>query len=97
MRIYKYELKEFGENRIAMPCGAQVLSTGIDPKGQVCIWALVDEKQENEDKYFMVAGTGWNLTTMSEAYHSFENYIYVFKGTVIQDSYVWHIFEKQFI
>ena len=87
MRIYKYELGNLGENKVEMPQGAQVLSAKIDPKGDVCIWAIVNPELENELRTFFVAGTGWELSD------AFSGKPIDFYGTVIQEPYVWHIFE----
>lgn len=87
MRIYKYELGNLGENKVEMPQGAQVLSAKIDPKGDVCIWAIVNPELENELRTFFVVGTGWDLP------EAFSGKLIDFYGTVIQEPYVWHVFE----
>lgn len=87
MKIYKYKLYELGENKIEMPQGAQVLSAKIDPQGDVCIWAIVNPELKNELRTFFVAGTGWELSD------AFSGKPIDFYGTVIQEPYVWHIFE----
>lgn len=89
MRIYKYELKMTGLNKIKMPVGANVLSVGLDPADKLCIWALVNSEETKEDvRKFMVAGTGWDLQD------EFSKYLPAnFLGTVRQQPYMLHIWE----
>jgi hypothetical protein len=64
-----------------------VLSAKIDPKGIICIWAIVNPELENELRTFFVSGTGWDLSS------AFSGKLIDFYGTVIQEPYVWHVFE----
>lgn len=48
----------FGLN---LPGGAVITRTGIHPNGGPSIWALCDESQEKEMRFFLIAGTGREL------------------------------------
>lgn len=78
--IYKYNLTNDGyEPRI--PKGGKVLTVQRQ-KGDICIWVLVDPKQNFEQRYFVVYGTGFEINPQHQ-------YI----GTVQEGAYVWHVFE----
>lgn len=51
----------------------------------VCVWAIVDFDQPEEDYYLYALGTGWPVETI----------VGDFVGTVIDDAYVWHVFAAQ--
>ena len=69
-----------------MPKHGQILSTGIDPKGNLCVWVLVDPLAPLVLRAFLCVGTG-NLIIG----HSF--YDRKFIGTVVMTPFVWHVFE----
>ena len=56
--VYKYELPFGKKVKVALPCGAEILT--IQPQyDKVQIWALVDiEETETWDELFDVVGTG---------------------------------------
>lgn len=84
MKIYKYILKAIGLNLIQTYAGAAILSAGIDPNGDICVWMLVDTKQPVADRAIEVFGTGWELE---------EDFNSIFIGTVNTGLYMWHIFD----
>ena len=47
-----------GEFICEMPVGANIISAGIDPGGQPCLWAEVDPQADVEPRRFYKAGTG---------------------------------------
>ena len=80
--IFKYQLQRGGQT-FQMPSGAQILSAQFQ-RGELCLWALVDERAKLEMRSFVVLGTG-QPTTLNLRHIS----------TVQSDdqSFVWHIFE----
>jgi hypothetical protein len=64
-----------------MPQGSTVVQVGIQ-HGLYCIWATVDTDAPVEERFFVVVGTGSELTN---------NMVHV--GTVFENPFVWHIME----
>lgn len=87
MKIYKYKLDYIGEQLIKIPLFSNILSAGIDSKGDICIWAAVwtDSKESKSHKVFIV-GTG---STVPREY--IDNTC-IFLASVKEHSYIWHIF-----
>ena len=81
--IYKYQLlKAICE--IQMPIGSRILDVQVQ-NGVICLWATVDTALMPETRIFQIIGTG------DSEVDNCHNYI----GTVQQDSFVWHIFERK--
>jgi hypothetical protein len=79
--IYKYEIG-LGSS-VDMPLGADVVHCGLDPNGNICIWAMVDPELDlKRTRGFVVVGTGHPLSEV-------DTYI----GSFVQGSFVWHICE----
>ena len=88
--IYKYPLRpseEAIELKIPRGGGAGVLSAGLDPLGQVCVWAIVDDEAPLETVRIYCVGTGWPLEWI------LNNDTVEFIGTVKQHNLMWHIFQ----
>lgn len=84
--ILKYHISYTAEiDEIEIPSGSKVISAGLDPQGELCIWAIVNPENELELRKFTVVGTGW---TMGRELDNWE-----FIGTVRQGPYMWHVFE----
>lgn len=83
MTIWKYRIIEDGISIIRMPLGAEIISTGLDPNGDLCVWAIVDDTADVfENVEIRAWGTGWHV--------DFEGR---FIGTVKSGIYMWHVFE----
>ena len=68
---------------VNIPEGGQILS--VDNQwGELFLWALVDLKQTRVTRTIDIYGTG----------HSIPNLPRKHLGTVVVDSFVWHIFEQ---
>ena len=82
--IYRYPLT-IGHNTIKTYQGCEILSAGIDPRGDLSIWILVNTKTEmNKDLNIYVAGTGWDFEPKLQCpYHI---------ATVKQEQNMWHVF-----
>lgn len=81
MKIFKYPIR-FGAP-IVVPKGSLFLSVGLDPHNDICFWMVVDPNQVESDVIHpIIIGTGDDAPD--------ENTI--FRGTVKQDGFMWHIF-----
>jgi len=80
-RIHKHKL--FDTTTINLPLGTQVMHVGLDPNGTKCLWALEPQHGKDiEERTFEIRATGEEVTNMHH-YH----------GTILDDPFVWHIFE----
>jgi hypothetical protein len=53
-----------------MPEGSRILKISAET-GEPCLWALVDDTAEKQDRLFLVIGTGWKMKgwpSMGSAY-----------------------------
>jgi len=84
--IYKYILDSWlvGQPQtVNMKKSAKILSSAMQ-NDKLCIWAIVDTESPDEQRSFIIIGTGHNLASSFKL-----NYI-----STVQDSpYVWHLFE----
>jgi hypothetical protein len=88
LTIYKYKLNQGRVNQIQMPMDASVISVGLDPMEDICIWALVETDNDMDERTFFVAGTGWDITEDLLEFTEISSL-----GTVRQGPFMWHIFE----
>ena len=85
--IYKYTLQLKDHQTISMPASRRILSVGLDPRGELCVWAFVDrENTENKNIDFYIIGTGHDIR------RELLNDTFKHLGTVTQGMYVWHVF-----
>lgn len=82
--VHKFELLHT-LNLIRMPRDAKILHFGIDPRGVVCLWALVIPNAQMVNRTFVLFGTG------HAGIRSFMEYV----GTVKVDAYMVHCFEDR--
>ena len=68
---------------LQMPRGAEPLCVMHQPMSGVCIWAEVDPEQPIERRRFWCIGTGHGAVP--------ENAKYL--GSVVENDYVWHLYE----
>ena len=83
--IYKYPIQPSGR----IEANAEVIkivSVGLDPLGQQCIWALVDTRGYGSIDY-QIYGTGHPINT---DWHDRDNYV----GTFNDGPFVWHLFAE---
>ena len=89
--IFKYVLvSDTAKHRPVIPCtftmppGAEVLSIGLDPGKQLCLWALCNNQDERrESRSFVLVWTGEHIPMRCRA----------FVGTVTCGNFVYHCFE----
>jgi len=57
MTIWKFEFEDTAIQKISMPKNAEILY--VDSQTEtLCLWALVDPKEEEEDRTLEIFGTG---------------------------------------
>ncbi len=83
LTVFKYPIKITDVQTIKMPMGWKPLRVGIDPKGDFCLWALVDTDNLEIEQDIYVHGTGHEVGTDEE-------YI----GSDVQGHFVWHVFRQ---
>jgi len=81
-KVYKYNLAN-GDTELDLPLNAEILTAGPDPKGDLCIWCLVNPDAPTEKKTFVIKGTGQDI----------ENNLWYIR-TFKKGMFVWHVFEK---
>jgi len=83
MTIWKFPLELDDQQVISMPEGSQILTVQTQD-GIPCLWALVDEGAEKEDRVIYTIGTGGPFADDPE------DLVYV--GTYQLPNLVFHIF-----
>ena len=89
--IHKYLLPAIGDlGSVRLPQGAEILKVGFQgPGDHACIWVKVDDSARFTERWFYIAGTGWNLDEVGNGWVSVLEHI----DTVQHGSMVWHFFE----
>ena len=86
--IYKYPLQPNAEEiELSIPGGGPVISAGIDPIGNTCVWAFADTEKEDIPVRIYCVGTGWPMDWIMEKEDNLECI-----GTVKEGIYMWHLF-----
>lgn len=86
MKIYKYPFVITSEQSIKLPKGAKPLSVQLQ-FDIPCLWALVDEGNQPEDRILVIHGTGNPIDSIDD--HTYLGTIQMREGT-----FVWHVFIK---
>ena len=83
--VYKYPIKLVDEQFISMPVDSEIIHVSLDPKGEPCIWAIVNTKARfSINMPIYVRGTGHDLDGM----HNNAKHVGSFKDRM----FVWHVF-----
>lgn len=83
--IWKYPLTpDRAPQCIEMQDGAEVLRVG-GQRDRVYLWAKVNPNAFKHTRTFLVIGTGWEFDD--------NNTRYVGSAIVVDDRYVWHVYE----
>jgi len=85
-RIWKYEINlSEREKTFTMPRGARIVHIDSQVPDVITFWAIVDVfvNMELEDREFGIMATGRDIP---------DEYSYYW-GTVLDNKYVWHLFE----
>ena len=81
-RVYKYRLERCGgPQNPELPNGAEIVHIAMQGDS-ICIWALVDVREDVGNRKFIIYGTGHPITTAGKHI-----------GTVLDGRFVWHVFE----
>ena len=93
LTIWKYPIDpSFEKIELAIPGGGPAISAGLDARGDVCVWAMVDDDLEEEIVKIYCVGTGWPLDRIMEDVEALK-----FIGTVKEGFYMWHIFTEEVV
>ena len=88
--IWKYKVEpDLVIQEYKMPKDAIILSFGLDPQGDMCIWARVKEDEPLEEHLIACIGTGWPIDNIIETTGRYACFI----GSVTHGPYVWHLFD----
>lgn len=88
LTVYKYPINPSTEKiELKIPGGGNVLSAGLDPSGQICVWALAQPDEEECITNIYCVGTGWPLDWILEEEDALN-----FVGSVKDGPYMWHVF-----
>lgn len=83
--ILKFPLFQMKQtNEVVMPLGAEILCVQ-EQRGYITIWAKCHPNVKTEVRHIEVHGTG----------NEFDDKGLRYVGTVQQDGFVWHIFERK--
>jgi len=85
MVIWKFPLTINSHQIKEMPYNTKILSVGL-AGGEVCIWGLCNPTEVIEKRHFRVIATGEDIKTTLLLSGKFI-------GTVVDEPFVWHIFE----
>lgn len=80
--IWKFPLEITGVQEVRLPRGAKIISVA-NQNGVICLWAMVAPDSPLEPRIIFIYGTGHPLPEDSGR----------FLGSVLQDPFVWHVFE----
>lgn len=79
--VLKYDL---GDGKVLLPIGAKILKVASQG-GRIKLWAQVDREVKHVFRHFVVVGTGHTINNSESLRHV---------GTVFQDPFVWHVYER---
>lgn len=83
-QIWKYPITPNTSTTMSMPAGAKILSVH-EQHGYVCMWALVEPKNELENRSFEVFGTGHDIVDIDMDYLGM--------ASLDGGSLIFHVFE----
>lgn len=87
--IFKYQIPLVTRSVVRMPIGAKILDIQHQ-RGDIMMWAIVDESAELENVNFLVLGTGYGLPPDLEV----SDTDYYHEKTIQMGILVWHIFKQ---
>jgi hypothetical protein len=82
MRIWKFRLEITDSQQVKMPEGARVIHVGLDPQGELCMWAEVMVQNKQTERTIYVVGTGHVVSPNAK-----------YLGSVTMNPFVWHVYE----
>lgn len=82
--IFKYPIGIEDIQTVRVRANPKVIHVGMDPGGQLCIWAEVDRDSPETSHVVHVYGTGHPLRDNRG------NHL----GSVLDDQFVWHVYSE---
>jgi len=84
--IWKFDLLTTDCQVVSMPKDSKIISvqTQFD---EPCIWAVVDDQAETEDRYFVIVGTGHQVLH--------DNLLFIGTFQLHTGALVFHLFENK--
>ena len=87
--IHKYKLAPDVGQTIMVPLGANVIHAGVDPAGDPCIWAEVDQNSKPvEERTFWMFGTGHAMPPHHRRLRHIGSFLH-------KEEFIWHVYEEQ--
>jgi hypothetical protein len=80
-QVFKYPLT-VGAALTAVMLRGIVVHVGIDPQGELCLWAEHDEQARETEQRFAVVGTGHQVPAGGR-----------YVGSASHGLFVWHVYE----
>lgn len=87
MNVYKYELEITDEQTIRLPFNAEILTIQMQ-RDKCCLWALVDPRNELEERTICIHGTGHPIPDGVRLKH-------ISTFGIIHLGLIFHAFEKK--
>ena len=82
VRMLKYSIASDASTSIVKGAGAVIQCVGIQQANEICLWAEVPPGERTEARRFIVVATGEPVTVPS-----------IYRGTVFDGPFVWHVRE----
>jgi hypothetical protein len=84
LTMWKYPLEVTDTQWLSdVPLPAEVMSVGLDPEGQMCVWVMVDPDQsQRKNVSVTITGTGNPISNI---------FTPKFVGSVTVGKFVWHV------
>lgn len=87
-QIWKYQLETADWNTIKMPIGSEILT--VQTQGEnICLWALVNPNEDEEERIIEVVGTGFPIECDLKFTRKYINSYQLMNGRL-----VFHVFER---
>ena len=87
MNVYKFEIEITDEQTVELPFNAEILTIQMQ-RDKCCLWALVDPRNELEERTICIYGTGHPIPDGVRLKH-----ISTFR--IIHLGLIFHAFEKK--
>lgn len=79
--VWKFPIQIVNEQRIKVPPVWNPVLVGVDPHGDLCIWAEVQAGEATKERIVNVHGTGHAIG---------DNEVHL--GSAVVGQYVWHVY-----
>jgi hypothetical protein len=79
--VWKFPLA-IPKTRVTMPIDSKIVAVGLDPSGELCLWAEVYPEWIQRGRDFVVVGTGHPVPDTG-----------TYRGYAVMGPFVWHVYE----